>query len=197
MKYFLIIILFVNIAACGVQKTSYKTNTQQYQNEYVSSHEVIKGDDKKKIRFFPVNKSYCLMANFEPIKNADWFNVPTSSGKTKAYRKYGQLSFKLSNKALTLYVYQAQALIQKPEYWDHLFLPFGDATNGIETYETGRYIDLKITEIKDGKIELDFNKAYNPYCAYLDGIYNCPIPPKENRLAVAIKAGEKNFLKTQ
>jgi uncharacterized protein (DUF1684 family) len=79
------------------------------------------------------------------------------------------------------------------QYKDHLFIPFTDATSGEGTYESGRYIDLDIKDITDNKFTIDFNKAYNPYCAYVTGRYNCPIPPVENRLAVAIRAGEKAF----
>jgi len=79
------------------------------------------------------------------------------------------------------------------EYKDHLFIPFTDATSGEETYESGRYIDLEIKDITNENVLIDFNKAYNPYCAYVSGKYNCPIPPNENRLIVAIRAGEKSF----
>jgi uncharacterized protein (DUF1684 family) len=80
-----------------------------------------------------------------------------------------------------------------PEYKDHLFLPFTDLTSGEETYTAGRYIDLSFEDIIDNKVVIDFNKAYNPYCAYVSGKYNCPIPPRENTLSVAILAGEKNY----
>jgi uncharacterized protein len=85
-------------------------------------------------------------------------------------------------------------LMNRPEYADYLFVPFTDATTGNETYGSGRYIDLRLGDIKNNTVLLDFNKCYNPYCAYTSG-YNCPIPPKENRLAVAVKAGEKVFPK--
>ena len=84
---------------------------------------------------------------------------------------------------------------RSPSYKDYLFLPFTDATTGNETYDAGRYIDLKIEDTRTPEVILDFNKAYNPYCAYVSDIYNCPIPPKENRLPVAIRAGEMKFLK--
>ena len=80
------------------------------------------------------------------------------------------------------------------EYRDHLFIPFADATTSNETYEGGRYIDLNISDIKDGIIIIDFNKAYNPYCAY-DHDYSCPLPPKENHITIAVRAGEKRFKK--
>ena len=80
---------------------------------------------------------------------------------------------------------------------DYLLVPFGDATSGFESYGGGRYMDFNIPDIKNNKVVLDFNKAYNPYCAYVSGKYNCPLPPRENELPVAIFAGEKTFTKTK
>src|SRR5690606_10222897 len=120
------------------------------------------------------------------------FMMPTRSGKVKEYRQYALITFQLHGKDITMAVYQSQTLIKDPKYKDHLFLPFTDDTNYKETYGGGRYIDLDLTDIKNSKIVVRFNKCYNPYCAYSDG-YNCPIPPKENSLAIEIKAGEKAF----
>ena len=85
-------------------------------------------------------------------------------------------------------------MILTDEYKDYLFIPFTDATNGNETYEGGRYIDILITDISNNTVVIDFNKAYNPYCCYATG-YHCPIPPKENALSVTINAGEKKYTK--
>src|SRR4029077_12782195 len=113
-------------------------------------------------------------------------------GKTKRFFKYGLLSFSLHGSLLHLFVYQSEALMKKEEMKEYLFVPFGDATSGFESYGGGRYIDLSISAIKKNRVILDFNKAYNPYCAYASG-YNCPIPPLENLLTVPIVAGEKNY----
>jgi uncharacterized protein (DUF1684 family) len=91
-----------------------------------------------------------------------------------------------------LYIYQSEALMQQEKYKDYLFVPFGDATSGFTSYGGGRYMDFRLQDIKNNQLIIDFNKAYNPYCAYTTG-YNCPIPPKENLLTVAIPAGEKNY----
>jgi hypothetical protein len=80
------------------------------------------------------------------------------------------------------------------EYKNYLFIPFTDVTNGTDTYEGGRYIDISTSDIRDNKLTLDFNKAYNPYCCYTNG-YNCPIPPKENELTIAVNAGEMKYTK--
>jgi uncharacterized protein len=101
----------------------------------------------------------------------------------------------LNGKPLQLNLYQSQSLMGNEEYKDYLFLPFTDETSGHGSYDGGRYIDITLGEIHDGKVVIDFNKAYNPYCAYVSGKYNCPIPPKENNLKVKIASGEKGFLK--
>jgi uncharacterized protein (DUF1684 family) len=79
-----------------------------------------------------------------------------------------------------------------PAYKNLLFLPFNDSSNGDSSYGGGRYIDLDVNHIVNKQITIDFNKAYNPYCAYSDG-YRCPVPPQENRLSIEILAGEKLF----
>ena len=83
-----------------------------------------------------------------------------------------------------------------PQFRNELFLPFKDKTNANGSYGGGRYIDIKISDIENGKVILDFNKAYNPWCAYSDG-YSCPIPPKENHLKIAVTAGEKEYGKSK
>jgi len=94
---------------------------------------------------------------------------------------------------MKLHVYQSQSLLQSDQYKDYLFIPFTDLTSGNGTYEAGRYIDIKSEEIRGDHVIIDFNKAYNPYCAYVKNVYNCPIPPRENDLPVAILAGEKEY----
>ena len=79
-----------------------------------------------------------------------------------------------------------------PQYRDYLFVPFKDLTNAHETYGGGRYLDFRMKDIEGASCVLDFNKAYNPYCAYSEG-YNCPIPPRENHLEVRVEAGEMGF----
>ena len=108
--------------------------------------------------------------------------------------KYGELSFVLDGESQTLAIYQSLKLLTMPQYKDYLFIPFKDETNGRETYGGGRYLDIRMGAIKSGKVSLDFNKAYNPYCAFASaGGYSCPVPPRENHLKVAVKAGEMVF----
>jgi uncharacterized protein (DUF1684 family) len=116
--------------------------------------------------------------------------MKTSTARLPEYIKYGELHFVLDGKECHLNVYQNIDLIKKPGFEDYLFLPFSDLTSGKESYIGGRYIDLTIP--KSSTMILDFNTAYNPYCAY-NHIYSCPLVPLENDLNVAIEAGVKKF----
>ena len=147
----------------------------------------------KGLDYFPVNKKFQVNADFTQTTDERYFQLPTSSGKTKKYKKFGVLKFRLNGKNYSLNVYQADAevLAKYPEYKDLLFVPFKDATSGKATYGGGRYVDIKTP--LGGKVILDFNLAYNPNCAYGSDRYSCPIPPKENFLQVEINAGEKSY----
>lgn len=171
----------------------YKDSMNSYIARYVKDHEVVTGNAKQSFRFFPINEKYKVTARFEKATESKWFAMETSGPIKKTFRVYGTLHFAINDTPVTLNIYQSQNLMNTSEYKDHLFLPFTDLSSGEETYPAGRYIDLSTGDIVDNKMILDFNKAYNPYCAYVSGKYNCPIPPKENQLAVAIYAGEKIF----
>lgn len=144
----------------------------------------------KGLDFFPVNDKYIVKAKFVRTKKEKVFKMKTSTARLPEYKKYGELHFAIDGVAYKLNVYQSMDLKKKKEYKNHLFLPFSDVTNGKESYIGGRYIDM---EIQDAEVwEIDFNKAYNPYCAY-NHKYSCPIVPLENDLEVAILAGVKKF----
>lgn len=174
----------------------YKDSLQKFQAEYVQKHEVVTGPDKDYLSFFPVTEKYNVTAQFEKVPDSKWFSMETSGAIKKTFRVYGVLHFTINDTAVTLNIYQSQNLMSLGEYKDHLFLPFTDLSSGEETYAAGRYIDLSTTDIVNNKVVVDFNKAYNPYCAYISGKYNCPIPPKENQLPVFIAAGEKTYSKS-
>lgn len=145
------------------------------------------------ISFYPPKQEYVVSAEVEPLFNEPTFRMPTYDGTSNEYKRYAILHFTLNGKKLALTAYQSMALFQNPTYKNHLFVPFMDDTNGETTYEGGRYLDLSINDIKDGKLTIDFNKAYNPYCAYSNG-YRCPQPPKENIFSqTQIEAGEKKY----
>jgi len=142
------------------------------------------------LAFFEIDLNYRVEAKFTRTPNEEAFAAGTSSGKTKYLIKYGMLNFSIKGKDLALAVYQSEQLLTNPIYKDYLFLPFNDLSNGDTTYSGGRFIDLSIP--KGNTIIVDFNKAYNPYCAYSDG-WNCTIPPIENNLEIEITAGVKKY----
>ena len=109
--------------------------------------------------------------------------MQTSTGDVASYRRLGTVSFEVDGEAAQLTVY-------KDAEGDDLFLPFADATSGSETYGAGRYLDVQ--PLRDGRFLLDFNYAYNPYCAYNER-WSCPLTPFENRVRVPIRTGEKSF----
>ena len=194
MKTFLLLFSFLFMNILFAQKT-YKDSIDAYLKKYVKEHEVVTGKDKELMSFFPINEKYRVTCRFDRTPNSQWFRMESSGQIKKNYRIYGVIHFTINDTSVTLNIYQSQDLMATSQYKDHLFIPFTDATSGEETYESGRYIDLEINDIKSDKMIIDFNKAYNPYCAYVSGKYNCPIPPKENELPVAIPAGEKLFEK--
>jgi uncharacterized protein (DUF1684 family) len=191
MKFIFTLFFLFLCFASGAQ--SFRDSTNEYLKNYVSKHEVVKGEDRKQLYFYEPDKSFRVLAHFESMKNSPWFAMPTSGPMKQMMRVYGKLRFILHDTTVTMNLYQSQDLLGLDEYKNYLFLPFTDATTGEETYEGGRYIDLKMEDIRGNTVLLDFNKAYNPYCAYVSGLYNCPIPPKENHISVAIRAGEKKY----
>jgi uncharacterized protein len=190
--------LFLVLGALGshAQKTDaqgYMDSIKAFRADYVQTHELLTTKEQKALlSFYPLDPAFRVVARFEKYADSPWFSMPTSGATPQIQRKYGRLTFMIHDTVLHLMVYQSQALMQKTATRDYLFIPFTDATGGIDSYGAGRYIDGTISDIKNGSLVLDFNKAYNPYCAYSSG-YNCPIPPRENDLPVAIRAGEKNY----
>lgn len=156
----------------------------------------LKADQVAFLDYFPVDASYKVKAKIEILFDEPVFRMPTYDGTSNEYKRYGIITFILQGKERVLNVYQSVALFQNPAYKNHLFLPFLDLTNGQESYSGGRYIDLSTDDIKGDNVEIDFNKAYNPYCAYSNG-YRCPVPPVENNLETKIMAGEKAFHKSK
>ena len=135
------------------------------------------------LKYYPENPALRLTVPIEPHADQATVTLITSTGSAQEYVKYGQFSFEVNGEIATLQVYQ------DPEEGS-LFLPFVDATAPGETYGAGRYLDIE--PLEDDRFLIDFNYAYNPYCAYNDK-WSCPIPPKENRLKVRVEAGEKKF----
>lgn len=143
-----------------------------------------------RLPFFDIDNSYAVKARFTRTPAETPFMMKTTTARKPIYIKYGYASFELNGKKFTLNIYQNIDFQASVEEKNKLFIPFTDATNGKETYGGGRYLDLEIPISQN--IILDFNMAYNPYCAYNEE-YSCPIPPKENHISAEIKAGMKKF----
>ena len=144
------------------------------------------------LAFYPINEAFYIKAAFTLTPDSVPFKMKTSTDRLADYRQWGIAHFEIDSQKVDLPVYQNLRLLNIPKYKDYLFIPFTDLTNGTETYGAGRYVEANIPE--GDTLVIDFNKAYNPYCAY-NGKYSCPIPPKENHLDVEVNAGELVFEK--
>lgn len=153
------------------------------------SNSPLKEIDRKKFKglhYYPTDLKYAMVGVIQRYPSEPkplYVNLPTSMNKEKKYVKYGSFRFKLEGKEYVLQIY-------RPLGGGDLFLPFKDKTSGKETYSEGRY--LNIEPMPEGKVLIDFNRAYNPFCAY-NTRYTCPFPSRENWLDIEIRAGEKRF----
>lgn len=189
---FLALLLFAAFSSAGQAK--YIDSIYQYQQQYKKDLSEIIKTDTAFVKFYAPNPAYRVVAKVEYLQDQPFFSMRTSSGKPKQAKKFARVTFTLKNKAYRLIAYQLSQLLESEEYKDNFFIPFLDAGSGETTYGGGRYLDFKTGDIVNNTLRIDFNKAYNPYCAFTSG-YNCPIPPRENMLAAKVEAGEKNFAK--
>lgn len=194
MKILPILFLFFSLNAFAQSYTEQiAKHRESYKQDFVKDdYAPLKESDLQHLHFYDADSAYKVIANVEILKNEKIFKMPTYDGTSKEFYRFAKISFVLNGVTVKMTLFKSIALASNPAYKDLLFLPFTDETNNKETYGGGRYIDLSSKEIKDQKIELDFNKAYNPYCAYSDG-YRCPVPPEENDLQLEVKAGEKLY----
>ena len=140
------------------------------------------------LKYFSPNLKYKVVADLQPVENKKVVILTTSSGEENKYLEYAWVEFELDGAKCRLLILEIMA---SGPTRGTLFLAFADETSAKETYGAGRYLDIKKVP-GASTITLDFNKAYNPYCAYVDN-FSCPFPPKENILKVRIAAGEKIF----
>ncbi len=195
-KLFLAILLvFLLSSSCADNKvrTNYKSAFQKKMNAMFkdASQTPLKAKDLKtfsSLSFFPVDSNFVVKAKLTPTPNSEYFDMKTTTERVSKERVFGVLSFELLQQSIELEVYQGQDSTEVKS--NYLFLPFLDDTNGVSTYGGGRYIDLEIP-ITDS-IWLDFNTAYNPYCAYNER-YSCPVVPRQNYIPLQVKAGVKRF----
>ncbi len=197
MKYFLLMagfFLYGTAVFSQSDTTGYEASVIQFRKELDDDYRNVASSPLGKDRaltfqghhFFPFDSRYCILAKAERLEKPEVFKMRTTTDRAPEYKKLYKLTFSIRDTAYVLFAYQNTSLIEKEEYKNHLFLPFTDKSNGFESYGGGRYIDLVIPE--GDSILVDFNKSYNPYCAY-SAKYSCPVPPKENALPVKIEAG--------
>lgn len=136
--------------------------------------------------FFEIDSTYRVEASFKKAKKRRTVVMKTSTDRMAEYLVYGSISFELKGEKCKLTVYRNKAHTTHPLYKDYLFLPFTDMSTGEESYGTGRYLDLKISDLEN--LVLDFNFCYAPYCAYSDR-YSCPVPPSNNHINMKVLAG--------
>ena len=139
--------------------------------------------------YYDENKDLILEVEVERFPETEpLIEMETSTGERRLYRRWGRFTFEVEGE-------EAQLTIYSDPYGQDFFMPFKDATNGEETYGAGRYLDNHrpgLWQLDDIHFAVDFNYAYNPYCAYSPR-YSCPLPPPENWLKVPIRAGEKDY----
>jgi uncharacterized protein (DUF1684 family) len=134
--------------------------------------------------YFPVDPAYTVPAALKLSDDRPVFEMPTSTGALRKMQLVGTLEFTFEGERRSLGAFVEDGTQQIT----NLFVPFADLTTGMDTYAAGRYLDIEPTTT--GYYTIDFNRAYNPYCAY-NATYECPFPPPSNRLNVAIRAGER------
>ena len=162
--------------------TEYRTGRDEF---FADSHHSPLSHDLQHgftgLNYYPPNADLLLTLPIDTSPTRE-IKVQTSDGQERLYERVGKVSFAVGGEDTELTLYSTG----HPGY----FVPFRDATSGKETYGAGRYLDLDPNE--DGTVTIDFNYAYNPFCAYNEA-YSCPLPPVENWLKVPIEAGEKDF----
>jgi uncharacterized protein (DUF1684 family) len=133
------------------------------------------------LKYFTENPDLDLVVEVDELPEKETVRIQTNTGDVQTYERYGRFRFQVDGQWAELTLYRDD---------DGFFLPFADALAGDETYGAGRYLEPE--QLPDGRFEVDFNLAYNPYCAYNEN-YSCPITPAENRIDVPIRAGERVY----
>lgn len=196
------ILMFVSVSIIYnhtfAQKNVYLDSIRSFQDqlnkEFVTKETTVLLEkdfaEFKGLDFYPIDSTYCVTAKIKRTPGEKPFLMPTTTSRTPEYIKYGVATFNLKGKEYSLNLYQNTDPEFQNQYKDYLFLPFTDYTSGNGSYGGGRYVDLLIPE--GNTLTIDFNKTYNPYCAY-NPTRSCPIPPRENDLKTFVEAGVKDF----
>jgi len=186
------LLLLVVVAACSAEAPGAVPTVEEWRAE--KDRYMRESDDSpvpeaqratfQPLPYYPIDPAYQVPAALAIAPGEDVLELPTSRGERRRMRKIGALQFTLKGQALSLTAF----VDADTNDVRHLFVPFGDLTSGTETYPGGRYLDLGRTAT--GIYDLDFNRAYHPFCVF-NAEYDCPLPPRENRLPIPIRAGER------
>lgn len=198
MKKILLLVILLRFSFGFAQNQFSLSAVEKFQNELNAEYADAKTspllpDDLKvfnSLDFYPANEKFFVVAKFIRTENELPFEMKTSTDRKPIYVKHGEAHFNIDGQFFKLNIYRNIELSKKEQYKDYLFLPFSDFTCGSESYIGGKYIDLNIPQ--GDTIVIDFNRSYNPYCAYSPK-YSCPKVPLENDLKIEIRAGVKKF----
>ena len=199
MKITVLLFLMVFSIGCAQEKQMINAETEWQKEMNADFKDATKSPLKDKDRkdftgldFYKFDSTYVVTAKLTRTPDAKPFKMKTTTERRPDYVQYGVVTFNLKGKEYQLNIYQNLGLLDQEGYEDYLFLPFLDNTNGNGSYSGGRYTEARIPE--GDTIVIDFNTAYNPYCAYNER-YSCPIVPRANYLDLEIEAGVKAFKK--
>ena len=199
-KVLFLISLTLLITNCNKPKPTYEETIKQFQYElntqYADAEEspLTKEDlpHFKSLDFFDIDQTYQIEATLELTPKSPIFEMQTTTDRLPLFKKYGIAHFTMNGQKCSLSLYESQDFQNALEHDNLLFVPYNDVSNGTSSYSGGRFIDVETPSAGSNTITIDFNKSYNPYCAY-NHKYSCPIPPSENNLQVAILVGVKSY----
>ena len=191
LRRILLTLVLASLAACTAGEVPYEQEIAAWRADKdlfmrESSQSPVVAADRATfppLPYFPINQEYRVPASLTVARADDILEMQTSTGQRRRMQRIGVLEFTLKGQPLKLTAFSEE----NDTDLRRLFVPFHDLTNGSETYPGGRYLDLERTAT--GVYDLDFNRAYHPFCLF-NATYDCPVPPRENRLALPIRAGE-------
>jgi uncharacterized protein len=191
-----LIIIFYFLKEAVFSDSSYvagiRKERQDKNQSFRSSNSPLEEAERLKfdsLRYFAPEIRYVVDADYEEFPQPETVQMPMNTGGSEPYLKFARAKFNLEGIENSLILYLRVNTTDSA-----LFSPFSDKTNGVNTYEGGRFIDIPKPEAGANTITIDFNKAYNPFCVY-NYNYTCPLPPPENRLSVSVEAGEMSYTK--
>jgi len=192
-----LLILFYFLKESVFSDTSYITTIKKERQDKNLSFRSSEGSPLEEsdrptfdsLNYYAPDVIYRVEADYRVFTRPDTMAMPLTTGETEPYLKYAQATFNLDGQQNSLMLYLR---VNTPD--SSLFVPFNDKTNGTETYDGGRFLDIAKPDVNASTITIDFNKAYNPFCVY-NYNYSCPVPPRVNRLNIPVRAGEKAYTK--